>query len=256
MGKLQATLISNAGILLEYENTKILVDAIYDDEGHDFSGIPHKTWEMMLSGQDPFQSIDYLLFTHNHPDHFSERRLKEFLMNRKVKGVFLPEEAVDGNELSSFLEERNVPAVILGSQTDHQVFSLDSGLELQTVRMQHLKPLEKKYRDVSNFCYLLKLEQMKVLITADVDYVHHDFREIPQEWDVVFLNPYFFGEMEYRHFYHGALRSKAFAVYHVPFRGDDRMNMRHMLQQRLERWNEDGGIVKAFTEPMQTEWFV
>ncbi len=44
MGKLQATLISNAGILLEYENTKILVDAIYDDEGHDFSGIPHKTW--------------------------------------------------------------------------------------------------------------------------------------------------------------------------------------------------------------------
>lgn len=252
MSKLKTTLISNAGILLEYENTKILVDAIYEDEGHPFSRIPHTAWEAMLYGYEPFQKIDYLLFTHNHPDHFSESRLIQFLKQRRVRGIFLPEDAVRGHELTAFLKERRIPAVILSRETDRSVFRLEDHFQLRARKMRHL---DEKYREVPNFCYLLEFDEKQVLITADVDYVHHDFRELQQEIDVAFVNPLFFGELEYRRFYHGELHSRAFGVYHVPFEEDDSMNMRHLLRRRMERWNGEDGIVKAFTEPMQTEEF-
>jgi L-ascorbate metabolism protein UlaG (beta-lactamase superfamily) len=252
MSKLKTTLISNAGILLQYKDINILVDAIYENEGHPFSKIPQDTWKKMLAGDEPFQKIDYLLFTHNHPDHFSESRLIEFLKARKVKGLFLPKDAAREHELTAFLKEHRIPAVILTKKTDRTIFRLEDHLVLRARKMRHL---DKEYRNVPNFCYLLQFDQLKVLITADVDYTYHKFRELARGVDVTFVNPLFFGELGYRRFYHGELHSRAFGVYHVPFEKDDSMKMRRLLKRRMERWDPENGDVKAFSEPMQAEEF-
>ena len=79
----RATLISNAGLLLEYRGVKLLVDAIYHTTDP-FSTSPPAVWSAMLAGEPPFDGVDTLLFTHDHPDHFSPERLMQYLRYRTV----------------------------------------------------------------------------------------------------------------------------------------------------------------------------
>ena len=85
----RATLISNAGLLLEYRGVKLLVDAIYHTTDP-FSNPPPAVWSAMLAGEPPFDGVDTLLFTHDHPDHFSPERLMQYLRYRTVRQVVLP----------------------------------------------------------------------------------------------------------------------------------------------------------------------
>ena len=66
---LRVTLVCNAGLLLEYHGTTLLLDGIYGKEGHPFSNLTPQVWKQMKAGEPPFEKIDYLLFTHAHPDH-------------------------------------------------------------------------------------------------------------------------------------------------------------------------------------------
>ena len=68
-----------------------MVDGIYGREGHPFSNLSPEVWREMLESEDRFRKVDYLLFTHAHPDHFSPEMTGEFLHHRSVKGMFLPE---------------------------------------------------------------------------------------------------------------------------------------------------------------------
>ena len=88
---LRITLIANAGLLMTYRGTTLMVDGIYGREGHPFSNLSPEVWREMLESEDRFRKVDYLLFTHAHPDHFSPEMTGEFLHHRSVKGMFLPE---------------------------------------------------------------------------------------------------------------------------------------------------------------------
>ncbi len=286
-GAITAVLLANTGIMLSYMGINVLVDAIYEDEGHPFSRVPEETWENLLEGRGPFRKIDYLLFTHTHEDHFSEGKLIRFLRHRQrlmelqgqeqdgrhlrgespeqegpegphvpqkerispVKGIVLPEDALEMTDLTAALEETGVPAFYLSGDTDRIVIRPEPHLEIRAKKMRHL---DKVYYQIPHFCYLLNFDERKVLITADVDYTHYDFHEFPKDIDIAFVNPLFFGELGYRRFYHGELKAETFAVYHVPFEPDDSMNMRHLLQRRIERWEARCGRVIAFTEPGQS----
>ena len=68
---LRVTLLANAGLLLEYEGTTLLIDGIFHSRDVPFSSLPQDVWQKLLRGDAPFGNIDYLLFTHHHPDHFS-----------------------------------------------------------------------------------------------------------------------------------------------------------------------------------------
>ena len=95
---LRITLIANAGLLMTYRGTTLMIDGIYGREGHPFSNLSPEVWREMLGSEDRFQKVDYLLFTHAHPDHFSPEMTGEFLRHRDVKGLFLPQPhtAADG----------------------------------------------------------------------------------------------------------------------------------------------------------------
>ena len=59
---LKVTLTANAGLLLQYHGTTMLVDGIYGREEHAFSDLKPGVWEKMLQSEPPFEKIDFLLF--------------------------------------------------------------------------------------------------------------------------------------------------------------------------------------------------
>lgn len=69
--QVKATFLVNAAVLLEFRGTKLLIDGIYDENGHCFSNLSERQWEKLKAGEGEFAGIEYLLFTHEHGDHFS-----------------------------------------------------------------------------------------------------------------------------------------------------------------------------------------
>lgn len=232
---LTVTLISNAGLLLQYGGFTMLLDGIYGREGHPFSNLRPGTWEAMLAGRPPFQQMDYLLFSHAHPDHFSPEMVRAFLLRRKVKGVFLPDcPAVTGSGLLETLEELSIPCVLLSSQTDHAVYQIESRISLRAFSTLHL---DKKYSSVAHFCYLISFGGKQVLFTADVDYLHETFSQLrATSLRAAFVNPLFFSALRTGRFFKGTLNAKSICIYHVPFSGDDPLRMRPSLAHDMVVW--------------------
>lgn len=235
---LRVTLIANAGLLLQYQGCTLMLDGIYGGEGHPFSCLSSSVWQEMLRGEPPFEKIDYLLFSHAHPDHFSPGMVREFLEHRPVKGLFMPDgRTVEKSGLVEYLKETGTQCVLLSKETDHAAYRIEPDITVQAFSTRHL---DKKFQNVHHVCYLITFGDKKILFTADVDYTQETFdaiRQIPLR--AVFVNPLFFSVLRRGRFFRGTLNTKSICIYHVPFSGDDKMRMRPVLAHDLVEWPPD-----------------
>ena len=59
--------------------------------------------------------------------------------------------------------------------------------------------------------------EKKILWTSNMDYMHIPFQGIlSEEQTVTFVNPMFMSAIRGKKFYHGGLKTKYIAVYHLP----------------------------------------
>ena len=185
----RATLISNAGLLLEYRGVKLLVDAIYHTTDP-FSTPPPAAWSAMLAGEPPFDGVDTLLFTHDHPDHFSPERLMQYLRYRTVRQVVLPVmEPQHWEILQPFLEERRIQWTLLTARMQTADFQIPGGTVIRPYFTRHI---DKAFWTVPHSCYVISFGEKHVLLTADVDYTIETFEQIScVHINAAFVNPLF-----------------------------------------------------------------
>lgn len=227
MDDIRIAYLANAGLLLDFAGTKVLVDGLYDSPPEGFSPIPETVLEKLLSASPPFDGIDRLFFTHTHPDHFSRVLTEEYMRKNPVKGLVVPPLAPEG--LS---------------------FSLPSGIEARAVPTRHLG---KRFADVPHLCYLFSFRGKNILITADVDYTAETFDMLAGlHFRAVFVNPLFFGALCHGRFFRGSLDAEQICAYHVPFARDDSFGIRAQLKRDMDRWEKQGKAPFAFTEAGQT----
>ena len=247
---IRVTLLANAGVLIRYRDTALLLDGLFGRKDNPFSLLPPGCREAMLRAEPPFERLDYLLFSHYHPDHFAPRMVQELLEHRAVKGLFYPEDsAPEVRGLSDWLRQWGVPCVLLSRRTDRAAIQIEPDISVQAFMVPHLG---EEYRDVPHVCYLLRFDERRVLFTADSDYLHEDFLRLADTpLDAVFLNPLFYQAYYDRRLFHGHFDTDTLCVYHVPFREDDRMHMRDMAWRMPRAAAEEHLRVLPLTEPMQ-----
>ena len=245
----RATLISNAGLLLEYRGVKLLVDAIYHTTDP-FSNPPPAVWSAMLAGEPPFDGVDTLLFTHDHPDHFSPERLMQYLRYRTVRQVVLPVmEPQHWEILQPFLEERRIQWTLLTARMQTADFQIPGGTVIRPYFTRHI---DKAFWNVPHSCYVISFGEKHVLLTADVDYTIETFEQISRVYiNAAFVNPLFFNALQTGTFFEGTLQPDLLCVYHFPFQEDDRWQICSMLSHNLHRWNQEQGKVAILSGPYQ-----
>ena len=171
--QVKATFLVNAAVLLEFRGAKLLIDGIYDENGHCFSNLSVRQWEKLKAGEGEFAGIEYLLFTHEHGDHFSPQRVAEYLEYRQPKAIFMPR---DGSAALRALQKKaegmGIPCVLLHRELCRKtVFRPEQEIRIRAFQTRHL---DKLYWDVPHFCYLLECGEKKLLFTADVDFTQED----------------------------------------------------------------------------------
>ncbi len=249
MEQFYVTLTANTGLLLQYGDTKILLDSIYGTQGHRFSNLPQHIWEKIQQGMPPFDHISYLLFSHDHPDHFCANRTNIYLQKQQVKGLMLSNfvSMTDENKaLFAQIQKQNIPCVLLQKENVKQIrYALQKDIQCKAYAMRHQG---KIYENVPHFCFLLTVAGKRFLFTADVDFVEEDFSVFADmDLSAMFVNPLFLHSKEGQFILTDICKPKQVVVYHIPFLSDDVLHMRRMVQRHIQDTN-----VLALTEAMET----
>ncbi len=244
---MQAVLVANAGVLLSGCGVTVLIDGLFHGRDGEFSGPMPETLRKMERGEAPFESVDYLLFTHGHSDHFSQEVTAEYLVRRGAKGVFLPPDC--GTEAGPLLP------LLKSLGIRHQVLPRASGLALELapgvrVRFLPVRHLDRVYWDTPHFALLLDFWEKRLLFTADADYTVERFEGLGR-LRAVFLNPLFFHALRTGTFFHGGFLMDLLCVYHLPFPDRDRYGWLTAARRDCAGWPEEKGLPVLLTEPEQ-----
>ncbi|WP_338669679.1 MBL fold metallo-hydrolase [Pseudodesulfovibrio methanolicus] len=232
-------LVANAGVLVRGGGLGLLVDGMHDQDGHPFSRVGADDMARMGRGEGLFARLDYLLFTHEHPDHFTPDLVIEHLERRPVKGVFLPAPAKDPegrDRLVRALEERGVPHWTMGPEPGHtRTVSPEPGLAVTAIGTRHMG---KQFRDVRNDCLLVSLAGMHLLFTGDADHVPEYYEEALRgvDLDAVFVNPIFYHNPTGQAIIDDVFRPLEVVIYHMPAPGKDPFHLAFTVKRALERY--------------------
>ena len=192
MQPVKITLIANAGVLVEYKGVRYLVDGIHTNDDLEFDGVPEALLGQMLCGSGDLADLDYLLFTHEHIDHFSAGMTQTYLQNNRVKGIVVP--AQGGGRLAGLKEYAQMTGVecIAPTICDGESFQTTLGNARLTVGgMRHMGA---QFKNVQSCSFLLDFEGKTLLFTGDSDYISDWFRSAFEgsHVDVLFVNPLFY----------------------------------------------------------------
>ncbi len=230
MKKIEMTLIANAGILVEYDQKKLLIDGIYHTKMEGFSNIPDRILSEIRSGYGKMSDVDCLLFTHAHEDHFSADLLLELLNNgfQKERYVLLPSGMVlkDTGKMKGF-SEKSEKCKIEFHVEERIPLRLMNEIELEVLPVKHMG---EAYQDVQNNCLLVTLGTNRILFTGDAEPNVELFRSLIGNRKIlgVFVNPLFYHQKEGTRIIEEILKPEFVVVYHVPFPEDDKFYLGKM----------------------------
>lgn len=246
MNDIEIISLANAAVLLTWQGKKLLIDGLYHFDGKPFSNLTAETVEKLWAGLPPYDNIDYLLFTHGHPDHFSPELTADYLKQHRVKGALLPPpQGGEQARLRAVLSARDIPCVTVPTG-GRLTLRPEPDIRVEVIPTRHLDP---KYWEVPHFVLLVTLGDVRLLFTGDMDYTRETLTALPP-LRAAFVNPLMFGALANGKFFHGRLQTETLCVHHVPFAADDCFRMRHQSERDAARW-VGGAELILLTEPEQ-----
>lgn len=235
--QIRVTLLANEGILVQFNGTKVLIDGIHENNTEPFSGLSKQVLDDLLAGYKPlFQNIDFILYTHCHPDHFTVWCTEAFLEKHRVKGLFMPDRQTQ--EFPSLRQTARRQAEHLWLLDlplgEKQEIQLAEDFSLTVFRSIHAG---EQFADVENYCYLLNFAGRKLFIIADGEYNAPYFSNMlaGETIEVAFINPMFLNQRAGRQVITQALKPKRLVVYHIPFADRDKVGFRKLVPHDIEK---------------------
>jgi L-ascorbate metabolism protein UlaG (beta-lactamase superfamily) len=86
--------VANAGVLVSSGDSKVLIDALFDKPNPEYRAPAADVLDKIMSGAAPFDGLDAVLITHNHPDHFDPSLAARFLERVPGPTLLAPSDAV------------------------------------------------------------------------------------------------------------------------------------------------------------------
>lgn len=254
----RVTLLATAGVVVESEGTRVMVDGLFKKDGHPFSAVPDELRKDLMAGRTPFGPVDCLMFTHLHPDHFDGQETIAYLESNPVKNVFLPAcvSSEGCKRLIKWMDAHAVPYTPLELPSGgHARFSPGEGVEVTVFNTMHMG---KRYGHVDNYCLLLGMNGRTLLITGDADYDSEAFARALRGREIcaALVNPLFYQDRRGRAILDTVVRPGKAVLYHIPFAGDDAFMLRPVAKRLTERAGDAGYEVLALTEPGQQLFFL
>lgn len=270
MSTVSITYLFNAGILLQFGDTRLLVDAPYTGTSVS-SPMPQEVVDYILAPGGVPDGIQHLLFTHLHTDHFAPRQTYAFLQaNPDVHVVFpLPPEEGPLREKAGghtgwlpnyyiansgmawqWMQEHHIAAEAMDFPIGQlRQYDLAGGVRLTAFNTGHMGEV---LDELSNYCLLFEYEDKAVLVTGDSNYAAPVFQYVlaGKTLDAALVNPLFLRSRAGKAIIQDILRPKTLVLYHIPAYVDDSSGIRRLATLEASRWPDERLL--PMVEPFQT----
>ena len=181
---IEVTFLANEGVLISTHEKKVLIDALFDNPNPDYAAPPKDMLERMVAGRAPFDDVELVLVTHNHPDHFSASLAARFMESNPNAVLMAADDAV------SVLKEN----VKEWRHVQNRVFSFDlkpgataertvKGIAVRIFRTLHSGDLESPH----NLMYLIKMKGRTIFHEGDSDGKLATFKDLGLEKEEIDL---------------------------------------------------------------------
>lgn len=167
------TYVSNAGVLVNINEKKILIDGLCNSKLPIYKNPPPKISEKIIRGIPPFDNIDIMLITHYHSDHFDPNSTGEFLkQNPNTIAISTSEVILKIKSHLSYTKATNLIELkpVLHSGENITV----NGVSIQAISMIHDG---KQYQNIQHYAYLIE-NGIKILHIGDARPVKENYEAL------------------------------------------------------------------------------
>jgi len=167
--------IANEGFLLESNGQKVLIDVLFNT-GLDRYACPDSILlSDMILRNPPFEEIDYLFFTHNHPDHFNDSLTLAFMTQHSETVMICPSQVEDqlknNQNVEANIENRIITITPDSGRVENRNFD---NLNIIVCRTRHSDTYS-----IENNAYVIDFGGVKVFHSGD------SWKEALDEWEEI-----------------------------------------------------------------------
>lgn len=161
---LSLTYVANMGVLVSCGGTKVLIDALFDRPNPEYRAPAPETLEKLMAGEPPFDDVDVVLVTHDHPDHFAAGLAVRYLKARSEPVLVAPVDAVEAMRAAAKDWADIGPRVVaVGLEVGEK-----RALDVKGVAVTACRTLHSGERDAPmNLMYVLEAEGRRVWHEGD-----------------------------------------------------------------------------------------
>lgn len=208
--KCNITYVANEGFLIESENKKILVDALFDKINENWCDSPSDSIiELMQTAKAPFNNVDIIAISHKHRDHFNDSVVVNHLLSNKKGIVICPNQVFEIlKENKNFPQIKNRIVKITPNQYCDTNITV-SDIPIRVLRLEHSHYMEidsasgeqvNRHRNIENIGFLFNLNDTKIFHCGDTNPLNEEeystFKLNNDSIDIAFLERQFFSRGE------------------------------------------------------------
>jgi Tol biopolymer transport system component/L-ascorbate metabolism protein UlaG (beta-lactamase superfamily) len=162
--KLELTYVANMGVLVSSGETKVLIDALFERPNPDYRAPAPETLEKIMKGTSPFDGVDLVLVTHDHPDHFDAVLAVRYLEAFPETALLAPADAVEALRRAAPDWARIGPRVTaVGLRVGEKRILNVKGVPVTACRTLHSGDLDAPM----NLMYLFEIDGRRILHEGD-----------------------------------------------------------------------------------------
>lgn len=227
MEKIKLTQIVNMGLLIEGNNKKILIDGIHFVKTHEWSTVNNNLMEYIIYGKDKFQNINYLLFTHQHNDHFNLEKTCEYIRNNDVEKLL----TTKTNDLT--LKTNNL--LIELNKDYYEVGSINSdGIKISYIRTKHLS---HEKIGIEHYLFIIEINNKNILFLGDADFCKTELIQVLIDFSIdIIVAPFIIINSIHGRNFVKKFNPQLLILNHLPNKDDDIYNYRNLVEKNIEKY--------------------
>lgn len=168
--------ISNAGVLIQLKDRKILIDGLCRSNNPIYKDPSPEIAQKIKRGIPPFNDLDLMLITHEHSDHFDPVSVDEFSKNNPGTVILSTPKVI--SELRTYDSEgmNKKQANLIEFNFDlHQKKTLNiHGIKIRILSLAHMG---KDQEETQNYAYLIEYG-LKLLHVGDAWAIPENYKEL------------------------------------------------------------------------------
>lgn len=233
--KCTLTLTANAGLIIDINESVLFIDALHHGSPGKYSPVNDEIFNTICTS-DEVNNPSVLLYSHCHPDHFSEDMTAKFISDRKIPCI-IPEKVFNSQILLT---------------DDYEEFRI-SGFRILCFRLPHSGDSSS---EPVLYGFVIEKDGIRILVPGDCETASAELEEILLtigKIDIAVLNYPWGALFKGRRFIKEIMKPDEVLLVHIPFPEDDTNKVRIMLDRQMKRIGSSN--FRLMERPLQKEEF-